>query len=76
MKVCARQRVKRGQPYLILYKLGGSVTASIRARLSLILSCTFFLKQSFDFKKPILTKTLAIGKFVKTNLQNYASDNL
>ena len=26
MKVCAHQRVKRGQPYLILYKLDGSVT--------------------------------------------------
>ena len=33
-------------------------------------------KQSFGFKKPILNKTLATGKFVKTNLQNYASDNL
>ena len=30
----------------------------------------------FCFKNPILTKTLAIGKFVKTNLQNYASDKL
>ena len=26
MRVCACQRVKRGKPYLILYKLGGSVT--------------------------------------------------
>ena len=35
------------------------------------------LKTKFWFlKKPILTKTLAIGKFVKTNLQNYAGDNL
>ena len=33
-------------------------------------------KIKFHFKKPILTKTLAIGKFVKINLQNYASDNL
>ena len=33
-------------------------------------------KTKFCFKKPILTKTLAIGKFVKINLQNYASDNL
>ena len=33
-------------------------------------------KTKFCFKKPILTKTLAIGKFVKTYLQNYASDNL
>ena len=33
-------------------------------------------KQSFGFKKPILTKTLATGKFDKTNLQNYASDIL
>ena len=29
-----------GQSYLILYKLGGSVIAGIRARLSVILSCT------------------------------------
>ena len=34
------------------------------------------LKTKFWFLKPIWTKTLAIGKFVKTNLQNYASDNL
>ena len=34
------------------------------------------LKQSCGFKNPILTRTLAIGKFVKTYLQNYASDNL
>ena len=34
------------------------------------------LKTKFCFKKPILSKTLATGKFVKTNLQNYASDNL
>ena len=34
------------------------------------------LKTKFWFKKPILTKTLATGKFVKTNLQNYASDIL
>ena len=26
MKVRARQHVKRGQPYLILYKLGSSIT--------------------------------------------------
>ena len=26
MKVCARQCAKQGQPYLILYKLGGSIT--------------------------------------------------
>ena len=29
MKVCAHQRAKRGQSYLILYKLGGSVTALV-----------------------------------------------
>ena len=34
------------------------------------------LETKFCFKKPILTKTLAIGKFVKTNSQNYASDIL
>ena len=34
------------------------------------------LKTKFCFKKAILTKTLAIDKFVKTNLQNYASDKL
>ena len=34
------------------------------------------LKTKFCFKKPILTKTLATEKFVKINLQNYASDNL
>ena len=34
------------------------------------------LKAKFYFKKPILIKTLATGKFVKTYLQNYASDNL
>ena len=34
------------------------------------------LKTKFGFKKPILTKTLARGKFVKTNLQHYASDIL
>ena len=34
------------------------------------------LKTKFGFKKPIWTKTLATVKFVKTNLQNYASDNL
>ena len=33
-------------------------------------------KTKFCFKKPILTKTLATGKFAKINLQNYASDNL
>ena len=33
-------------------------------------------KQSFGFKKPILTKTLATNKIVKTYLQNYASDIL
>ena len=33
-------------------------------------------KTKFYFKKPILTKTLATGKFVKTYLQNYARDNL
>ena len=34
------------------------------------------LKTKFGFKKPILTKTLVTGKFVKINLQNYARDNL
>ena len=34
------------------------------------------LKTKFGFKKPILTKTLATGKIVKINLQNYASDIL
>ena len=33
-------------------------------------------KTKFCFKKTILIKTLAIGKFVKTYLQNYVSDNL
>jgi len=28
VKVCARQRVKQGQPYLIYYKLDGSITYS------------------------------------------------
>ena len=36
--VCAN--VLAWQPYLILYKLGGSIIADIRARLSIILSCT------------------------------------
>ena len=34
------------------------------------------LKTKFWFEKPIRTKTLATGKFVKTYLQNYASNNL
>ena len=34
------------------------------------------LKKSFGFKKPILAKTLATEKIIKTYLQNYASDIL
>ena len=77
MSTCQRE-----QPYLILYKLGGSITALITAHLfskrqaQSILSLLVFYKQSFGFKKPILTKTLATGKFIKTYLQNYASYNL
>ena len=30
MKVCARQCVKRGQPYLMLYNLGGSIIGVVQ----------------------------------------------
>ena len=36
----------------------------------------YIVLKKIGFKKPILAKTLATGKFVKTNLQPYASDIL
>jgi hypothetical protein len=76
VKVCACQRVKLGRLCLSLYKLGGSITAGIRARLSIILSCTSFENKGLVFEKPILSKKFSYRQVFQTNLQNYASNNL